>query len=192
MKFLIPFMLLFFAIRTIAQPGAMMVYDVRNDINMTNQYLLSIESLAEHVNQTKKLTDMWEFYKRTEKMLTKVNTTVNEIVYVQNIIQAQLNAIRLHGYYQAKIKKMDNLEVGALSNYVAYLNSLLAQTEKTFTYAQKLLKDDFFKMNDAERVTELRNVESSIEENTALMKMEYNRLEMKNREAAIKTFINNW
>jgi hypothetical protein len=180
------------SITAYGQAGASLTYDVRNDINQTNQYLLSLKNFSESVTQTSTLTDIWNFFKRSEQLLNKVSSTVSNIIYVQNIIQSQLNLIRWYGYYTDQAKRMKGLDLQHLTSFTNNMASLLKQSKANLEVADNLMKDAFFKMSDAERIQALRKVQEDIDANYAMMEIEYNRLYMRNQETEIKQYLRNY
>lgn len=163
----------------------MATYDVRSDINQTNQYLLSLKGFGEATQQTKVLKDTYEFYKKAQETLSKVNRVVNDFYAVQNIIRSQVEAVRLYGSYTSQARGFKHVSQARITSFTSVLNGLSTSVNQLLKQAQLILRDDYFKMTDAERLKFLSDIDTQMSEKKTLMKIKFHELKAEEDERAI-------
>lgn len=177
---------------TFCQSPVSLVYDTRNDINQCNNYLLNLKNFGEAVTQCKTLVDIYNFYKKVENTLQKVNRAVNDIKYVEHIIKSQVNLIRWYGYYVSTARGFQYVDPKNISELVGNLTLFLDDSKDLLNMSKLLLKSDYYKMSDAERIKFLQDIDDRMSENYTGMQIEYNHLYIVNRDAEIRKTIKNW
>ncbi len=163
----------------------MATYDVRSDINQTNQYLLTLKNFGEATQQTKVLKDTYDFYKKAQETLSKVNRAINDFYAVQNIIKSQVEAVRLYGNYSSQARGFKYVSQSRISSFTTVLNGLSTSINQLLKQAQLILRDDYFKMTDAERLKFLSEIDTQMSEKKTLMKIKFRELKAEEDERAI-------
>jgi hypothetical protein len=188
MKILIPF-IGFLAIFSLSYgQGASLVYDARNDINQTNNYLVNLKDFGEAVKQSQILKDTYEFYKKAQEALQKVNRTVNDFYTVQNIVKMQIASIKDYGRYVSQARGFKYISPENITTFTTKMAGLNNSINQLMKQAELILKDDYFKMSDAERLRFLSEIEEKMNEKKVLMKIRYNELQAAEEEGKLLNY----
>lgn len=175
-----------------SQVPASMVYDARSDVNQANQYLLSLKNFEQATEQSLHLKQIYDFAKKAEEVLSKVNRSLGDVTYVQSVVQRQVNQVRWYGYYISSAKSFKNVTASQLSTFTSKMNLFMEDSKGLLKMGQLFLRDDYFKMSDAERIRIFQEIDGKMSENYTKMKIEYNHLLMANQDEKIHTSIKNW
>lgn len=173
---------------TYGQVGASMVYDARNDINQTNQYLLGLKDFAEVTKQSQILKDTYDFYKKAQEALQKVNRAINDFYTVENIVRLQIEAVKNYGTYVSQARGFKYVSQGSITSFTNQMTTLSSTINQLLKQAQLILRDDYFKMSDAERLKILSDIESRMGEKRILMKVQFNDLKGQEEEQKILNY----
>ncbi|MFO7655663.1 MAG: hypothetical protein R6W78_01205 [Bacteroidales bacterium] len=176
-KYLI--VLLFISVRVFPQAA---VYDVKSDVNMTRQYLLGLKDFAESEKQSATLVRIHTFYQDAEKLLAKVSRAVNDIYYVNNIVKRQMEIYRMQGYYISSARQMKGIDAGMLGSFLNAMKNTMENVDNLFRMSELILRPDYFKMSDTERIKFLSGIDEKLSDSYTRMKMDYNELEVIDRE----------
>ncbi len=164
---------------------AMITYDARNDINQTNQYLLALEDFKEVTQQTQVLKETYDFYKKAQETLQKVNRVVNDFYAIENIVRTQVQVIKFYGTYMSAARGFKYVSPERINSYTSTLNNLSNNVNQLFKQAKLILRDDYFQMSDAERMRFLTDIDAQMSEKKALMKIQYDKLKAEEDEQVI-------
>lgn len=165
--------------------AAMVTYDARNDINQTNQYLLSLKDFEEVTQQTQLLKDTYDFYKKAQETMQKVNRVVNDFYAIENIVRTQVQVIKFYGTYMSAARGFQYVSQDRINSYTSTLGNLSNNVNQLFKQAKLILRDDYFKMSDAERLKFLADIDTQMSEKKTLMKMQYDKLKAEEDEQVI-------
>lgn len=189
MKILISLLIGLLAIPCLyGQAGASLVYDARNDINQTNNYLVNLKDFGEAVKQSQILKDTYEFYKKAQEALQKVNRTVNDFYTVQNIVKMQVASIKDYGKYVSQARGFKFVSQENINTFTTKMSGLNNSINQLMKQAELILKDDYFKMSDAERLRFLSEIEEKMNEKKVLMKIRYNELQAQEEEQKLLNY----
>ena len=161
-------------------------YDARNDINQCKQYLTMLDNLSETLKQSEILTKTKNLLELADKALSKVNSKLNEISYVEMIIRRQVYMVRSYSTYISNVKNMKYLSTSEIQSFESSLQLFISDSEKLLDMAQNILSDDFFKMSDSERISQLRDIDTRISSTQTAMDIYYSDLSAKNQAANIR------
>jgi len=193
MKKVISLIILFWwQLSLFSQVPASMVYDARSDINQANQYLLSLKNFEQATEQAAHLKQIYDFAKKAEEVLSKVNRALSDVTYVQNVIERQVNQVRWYGYYMSSAKSFKTVSASQLNSFTSKMNLFMEDSKNLLKMAQLFLRDDYFKMSDADRIRIFAEIDGKMSENFTKMKIEYNHLATANQDAKIHNSIKNW
>lgn len=172
---------------TYGQVGASMVYDARSDINQTNQYLLGLKDFAEVTKQSQILKDTYDFTKGARGS-PKVNRAINDFYTVENIVRLQIESVKNYGTYVSQARGFKYVSQGSVTSFTHQMTTLSNTINQLLKQAQLILRDDYFKMSDAERLKILSDIESRMGEKRILMKVQFNDLKAQEEEQKILNF----
>lgn len=164
---------------------AELVYDARNDINQTKNYLLQLENIAEAIEQTTILDKTLRYYEQARKVLQKVNSVLNDISYVESIVRRQMYIIRSYSYYMDQLATMKNVSASDIRYLTTTLESLLNDSERLLEMADKFLQDDYFEMNDNDRISSLERTETKMSYIQTNMGIAFNQVKSREQAAAL-------
>lgn len=167
---------------------ASLVYDARNDINQTNNYLVNLKDFGEALKQSQILKDTYEFYKKAQEALQKVNRTVNDFYTVENIVKLQIASIKDYGNYVSQARGFKYVSQENIGTFTSKMSSLNKGINQLVKQAELILKDDYFKMSDAERLRFLSDIEEKMNEKKVLMKIRFNELQAEEEEQKLLNY----
>ena len=185
--FLFIFLFIHYCISSFGQVAAA-VYDARNDINMTNQYLLGLKDFGEVKQQTQILTNTYDFYKKAQEALQKINRAVSDFYKIQEIVKNQVESIKFYGYYTSQVRGFTHVSKAEITSFTSLLSSFNQNINELFKHAQLILKPDYFKMSDAERLHFLSDIDSQMTENKTLMSLRYKKIKAREDDLAVLQF----
>lgn len=172
--------------------GASYVYDAKNDINQAKQYTLTLENFSESLRQTELLTKTQEFLSTAEKVLSKVNSVLNDVSYVEMIVRREVYIIRSSAKYISDVRSMKHIKLSDVQRFEATIELFLSDCDKLLDMADKLLSDDYFKMDDSQRVSQLDNISQKLSETQTAMDIYYDELVYENQAASIMESMKNF
>jgi len=165
-----------------------LVYDARNDVNMTNQYLLSLKDFAEVKQQTSILTDTYTFYKKAQDALQKISNAVNDFYKIQEIVRSQVETVKLYGYYTSQARGFTHVSKEEITAFTSLIASFNEGINQLFKQAQLMLKPDYYKMTDSERIHFLSDIDTQMAEKKTLMDIRFKKLKATEDDLAILKF----
>jgi hypothetical protein len=121
-----------------------------------------------------------------QKALSKVNSVLHDVWYVESIIKRQIYIVESYSTYLNKARGFKHVSSNDLLRFTTSLNELLDNAERMIDLSTKFLKSDYFKMSDNERITALENTEKKMSSVQTTLDIEMNTLEMKERDGALK------
>jgi hypothetical protein len=186
MKFLYSTVILIFFSITIHGQAATLTYDAVNNVNQVKAHLTQLENLSETFQQSAMLQKTLEYYELAQKALSKVNSVLHDVWYVESIIKRQIYIVESYSTYLNKARGFKHVSSNDLLRFTTSLNELLDNAERMIDLSTKFLKSDYFKMSDNERITALENTEKKMSSVQTTLDIEMNTLEMKERDGALK------
>ena len=186
MKFLYTTVILIFFSITIHGQAATLTYDAVNNVNQVKAHLTQLENLSETFQQSAMLQKTLEYYELAQKALSKVNSVLHDVWYVESIIKRQIYIVESYSTYLNKARGFKHVSSNDLLRFTTSLNELLDNAERMIDLSTKFLKSDYFKMSDNERITALENTEKKMSSVQTTLDIEMNTLEMKERDGALK------
>jgi hypothetical protein len=186
MKFLYSTVILIFFSITIHGQAATLTYDAVNNVNQVKAHLTQLENLSETFQQSAMLQKTLEYYELAQKALSKVNSVLHDVWYVESIIKRQIYIVESYSTYLNKARGFKHVSSNDLLRFTTSLNELLDNAERIIDLSTKFLKNDYFEMRDNERLTALENTEKKMSTVQTTLDIEMNTLEMKERDGALK------
>ncbi|CAA7197450.1 hypothetical protein [Chryseobacterium potabilaquae] len=113
-----------------------------------------VKQVQEALKQTEKLQNMLSVAKKNVEFLEQINDEVKNISKIKEIALAQKNLINEAFQLKAKYRNSPILEVGLVTERGT--NSLLEGTKTNLQELSRILSNGTYKMNDAERLREIR------------------------------------
>lgn len=164
-------------------------YDARNDINQCKQYVTMLDNLSETLKQSEILTKTKNLLELADKALSIVNSKLNEISYVEMIIRRQVYLVRSYSTYISNVKNMKYINTYEIQRFESSLELFISDSERLLDMAQNILSDDFFKMSDSERISQLKEIDNGISETQTAMDIYYDELLCNNQAQGIRETI---
>lgn len=186
MKFLYSTVILIFFSITIHGQAATLTYDAVSNVNQVKAHLTQLENLSETFQQSAMLQKTLEYYELAQKALSKVNSVLHDVWYVESIIKRQIYIVESYSTYLNKARGFKHVSSNDLLRFTTSLNELLDNAERMIDLSTKFLKSDYFKMSDNERITALENTDKKMSSVQTTLDIEINTLEMKERDGALK------
>jgi hypothetical protein len=186
MKFLYSTVILIFFSITIHGQAATLTYDAVNNVNQVKAHLTQLENLSETFQQSAMLQKTLEYYELAQKALSKVNSVLHDVWYVESIIKRQIYIVESYSTYLNKARGFKHVSSNDLLRFTTSLNELLDNAERMIDLSTKFLKSDYFKMSDNERITALENTEKKMSSVQTTLDIEMNTLEMKEKDGTLK------
>jgi hypothetical protein len=186
MKFLYSTVILIFFSITIHGQAATLTYDAVSNVNQVKAHLTQLENLSETFQQSAMLQKTLEYYELAQKALSKVNSVLHDVWYVESIIKRQIYIVESYSTYLNKARGFKHVSSNDLLRFTTSLNELLDNAERIIDLSTKFLKNDYFEMRDNERLTALENTEKKMSTVQTTLDIEMNTLEMKERDGALK------
>lgn len=181
-------LILFFS--AVAYPqGATLTYDAVNNVNQVKAHLTQLENLSETFQQSAMLQKTLEYYDAAKKVLTKVNSVLHDVWYVESIIRRQIYIIESYSTYLNKAKGFKHISSNDLLRFTTSLNELLDNAERLMDLSAKFLKDDYFEMNDSDRIQSLERTDEKMSSIQTSLDIEMNTLEKKENSGLLKESI---
>ena len=186
MKFLYTTVILIFFSITIHGQAATLTYDAVSNVNQVKAHLTQLENLSETFQQSAMLQKTLEYYELAQKALSKVNSVLHDVWYVESIIKRQIYIVESYSTYLNKARGFKHVSSNDLLRFTTSLNELLDNAERMIDLSTKFLKSDYFKMSDNERITALENAEKKMSSVQTTLDIEMNTLEMKEKDGTLK------
>jgi hypothetical protein len=186
MKFLYTTVILIFFSITIHGQAATLTYDAVSNVNQVKAHLTQLENLSETFQQSAMLQKTLEYYELAQKALSKVNSVLHDVWYVESIIKRQIYIVESYSTYLNKARGFKHVSSNDLLRFTTSLNELLDNAERMIDLSTKFLKSDYFKMSDNERITALENTEKKMSSVQTTLDIEMNTLEMKEKDGTLK------
>lgn len=186
MKFLYTTVILIFFSITIHGQAATLTYDAVSNVNQVKAHLTQLENLSETFQQSAMLQKTLEYYELAQKALSKVNSVLHDVWYVESIIKRQIYIVESYSTYLNKARGFKHVSSNDLLRFTTSLNELLDNAERMIDLSTKFLKSDYFKMSDNERITALENTEKKMSSVQTTLDIEMNNLEMKEKDGTLK------
>ncbi len=187
-KLLFLFVALVCCFRTYSQ-SVSYTYDSKNDIDQCKQYVTMLDNLQETVKQSDILTKAKDLMETADKALTKINNKLNEIVYVEMIVRREVYIVRTYSTYISNVKSMKYIKADDIQGFESSLSLLISDSEKLLDMAHNILSDDWFKMDDGQRINQLKDIDKGLSETQTSMDIYYDQLSYNNQGAAIKELV---
>lgn len=178
--------LLFFSTVVYCQAGATLTYDAVSNVNQVKAHLTQLENLSETFQQSAMLQKTLEYYELAQKALSKVNSVLHDVWYVESIIKRQIYIVESYSTYLNKSRGFKHVSSNDLLRFTTSLNELLDNAERIIDLSTKFLKSDYFKMSDNERLTALESTDKKMSALQTTLDIEMNKLEMKEKDGALK------
>ncbi len=178
--------LLFFSAVVYCQAGATLTYDAVSNVNQVKAHLTQLENLSETFQQSAMLQKTLEYYELAQKALSKVNSVLHDVWYVESIIKRQIYIVESYSTYLNKSRGFKHVSSNDLLRFTTSLNELLDNAERIIDLSTKFLKSDYFKMSDNERLTALESTDKKMSALQTTLDIEMNKLEMKEKDGALK------
>jgi hypothetical protein len=175
---------------TLAKAQAAIVYDATSDIHMTNQYLLGLKDFSEATRQTEILKETYDFYQKAQEALKKVNRAVSDFYKINDIVRNQVESVKLYGYYVSEARRFKFVNASDIALFSRSLTQLSESISQLLNQSKLILKPDYFKMSDAERMKFLDEVDNNITEKKTLMKIHFKRIKATEDDLSILNFYN--
>lgn len=178
--------LFFFSAVVYCQAGATLTYDAVSNVNQVKAHLTQLENLSETFQQSAMLQKTLEYYELAQKALSKVNSVLHDVWYVESIIKRQIYIVESYSTYLNKSRGFKHVSSNDLLRFTTSLNELLDNAERIIDLSTKFLKSDYFKMSDNERLTALESTDKKMSALQTTLDIEMNNLEMKEKDGALK------
>lgn len=178
--------LFFFSTVVYCQAGATLTYDAVSNVNQVKAHLTQLENLSETFQQSAMLQKTLEYYELAQKALSKVNSVLHDVWYVESIIKRQIYIVESYSTYLNKSRGFKHVSSNDLLRFTTSLNELLDNAERIIDLSTKFLKSDYFKMSDNERLTALESTDKKMSALQTTLDIEMNNLEMKEKDGALK------
>lgn len=182
--------LLFFSAVVYCQAGATLTYDAVNNVNQAKAHLTQLENLSETFQQSAMLQKTLEYYELAQKALSKVNSVLHDVWYVESIIKRQIYIVESYSTYLNKARGFKHVSSNDLLRFTTSLNELLDNAERIIDLSKKFLKDDYFEMKDNERLTALESTDKKLSALQTTLNIQMNNLLMKENEGLLKESLN--
>jgi hypothetical protein len=169
---------------------AAVVYDAKNDTNQAKQYLLGLKGFSEAEQQTQVLKDTYDFYKKAQETLSKVNRAVSDFFKIQQIVQNQIECIKLFGYYTSQARSFKNVSQTRVSSFTSTLSALNTNITQLVKHAELILRPDYFKMTDADRLKFLDDINNQMNDHKTIMTVKFKKLKADEDDAALTKLLN--
>lgn len=178
--------LFFFSAIVYCQAGATLTYDAVNNVNQAKAHLTQLENLSETFQQSAMLQKTLEYYELAQKALSKVNSVLHDVWYVESIIKRQIYIVESYSTYLNKARGFKHVSSNDLLRFTTSLNELLDNAERIIDLSKKFLKDDYFEMKDNERLTALESTDKKLSALQTTLNIQMNNLLMKENEGLLK------
>jgi hypothetical protein len=160
---------------------------IKTNAALTQTNISTSKNLAEAVQHTKYLDETLKFWKETQKALEKVTNAINTTVYVSNLVKREISLINQCSVYSNKIGNMKHLDMHEISAFTNTLSSILSTSHELLTFANNLIKNGLFKMNDSERLKHLSEINDKLEENLNTMSYCFSKADNLNRDRSLRS-----
>lgn len=178
--------LFFFSAVVYCQAGATLTYDAVNNVNQAKAHLTQLENLSETFQQSAMLQKTLEYYELAQKALSKVNSVLHDVWYVESIIKRQIYIVESYSTYLNKARGFKHVSSNDLLRFTTSLNELLDNAERIIDLSKKFLKDDYFEMKDNERLTALESTDKKLSALQTTLNIRMNDLLMKENDGLLK------
>jgi len=121
-----------------------------------------VENSTEFVQQTSTLKETLDFIKQVNEKVKKINNKINNVIYYKDLIETQLKIIKYQIEYIAALKEDDKITVEEIQVVNEIFGKLLTKSEKLLELAANTLKDDFFEMDDWQRLDILKDINEQL------------------------------
>ena len=142
--------------------GASIVYDPTVHAEQVKEIAVQEQNLVESATQTATLKESLDFWKKSEETLMKVNNTLNDVIYLKQIVKQEISIVESSYEYLSSIHKMQYIKQDEVSKFIDAMDRILTDVRAIIATSTKLLENDLFKMSDSERITQLKTLSDEL------------------------------
>lgn len=127
------------------------VHDPINELNL-------VKSLDEARKTYTAIEKQLELLEKAKEQMQKVNNIVREVRYVDEIHEIYSKTIELNKNSLKLAQELNVINDKYIVNLIGTINNSLISFESTLNLVTHLIEDDFFKMNDSERLQRMIDI----------------------------------
>ncbi|MBN1184040.1 MAG: hypothetical protein JXB49_17230 [Bacteroidales bacterium] len=168
-----------------SQAGATLTYDAANNVNQVKNHITLLEHLSEAVQQSSILTKTLEYAEKAQKALSRVNAALNDVFYVESIINREIYIVDSYSSYLNSAKSFKYVTSADLSYFSNSISQLLNNAEKLIDLANRFIEDGYFDMNDISRLNSLESADRNMSNIQTSLDIAYQSLLTKEKAGAL-------
>ena len=184
-KHLINTFFLIISLDLYSQAGATLTYDAANNVNQVKNHITMLEHLSEAVQQSSILSKTLEYAEKAQKALSKVNSALNDVFYIESIIKREIYIVDSYSTYLDNAKSFKYVSSRDISYFSNSISQLLNNAEKLIDLADRFIEDGYFDMNDAARLNSLETADRSMSNIQTSLDILYQSLLTKEKAGAL-------
>lgn len=156
-----------------SQAGASVVYDPVNNAELVKSTIFQSENVANTSAMVASLNTAIDYMNKTEEALKVVNAGLEAILWTKRVYQRQVDIIRMQYELTVKADKLKRLSPEELKRFNDQLLSVVECAEAMLTSAKDILTSGKYKMNDSERLNQLKELDRYLSFQQTVMKIQY-------------------
>ncbi len=147
------------------------------------------QSLQEQKATLKEIENFWE---KAENTLKKVNSNLNDVIYVKTISNRMIEIVNMQSEAVSEISKFNHLSKSEKEEAIYQLNGILSDTRKLATLSKDLLTSDLFNMSDSQRIELLMKIDEDIKQRQDVLMETFYTYQRINDERETMDLMINW
>lgn len=168
-----------------SQAGATLTYDAANNVNQVKNHITLLEHLSEAVQQSSILTKTLQYAEKAQKALSRVNSALNDVFYIESIINREIYIVDSYSSYLNNARSFKYVSSADISYFSNSISQLLNNAEKLIDLANRFIEDGYFDMNDASRLSSLESADSNMSSIQTSLDIAYQSLLTKEKAGAL-------